>query len=84
MPLVRSLASKRYTYIIAVILLLSEIMPIYSYYILKGLVYIIIMAPLSRQLSSYTKYTKLNMHLSCDVKSVSNAKYTFLIHFYVL
>jgi hypothetical protein len=45
MPSVRSLASKCYTYIIAVILLLSEIMPIYSCYTKKKLVYIIIAAP---------------------------------------
>ena len=45
MPLIRSLASKRYTYIIAVILLLGEIMPTYSRYAEKKLVYIIIIAP---------------------------------------
>ena len=41
-PFIRSLASKHYTYTIAVIFLLSEIMPIYSCYIKKKLVYIII------------------------------------------
>ena len=46
MPSIRFLASKRYAYIVAVIFLLSEIMPTYSCYVLKGLVYIIIMAPL--------------------------------------
>ena len=77
MPLIRSLAFKRTAYyfkLIAVILLLNKIMPTYSYYIEKGLVYIIIMAPLSHQPSSYTKYTKSNMRSSCDVKSMSNAK----------
>ena len=47
MPSVRSLAFKYFTYyskLVAIILLLSEIMPIYSYYIEKGLVYIIITA----------------------------------------
>ena len=48
MPLIRSLASKRRTYIVAVILLLGEIMPTCSYYVLKGLIYIIIIALLGR------------------------------------
>ena len=84
MPLVRFLASKCYTYIVAVILLLSEIMPTYFYCVLKGLVYIIIIAPLGHQPSFYTKCTKLNMRLSCNIKSVSNTKYIFLIHSCVL
>ena len=49
MPFIRSLVSKRTTYcfkLVAVILLLSKIMPTYSYYMEKGLVYIIIIAPL--------------------------------------
>ena len=46
MPFVRSLVSKRYAYIIAIILLFSKIMPTYSRCVLKGLVYIIIIAPL--------------------------------------
>ena len=46
MPPIRSSASKRRAYVVAVILLLSEIMPTYSYYVLKGLVYIAIIAPL--------------------------------------
>ena len=79
MPPIRSSAFKRCTYIIAVIFLLSKIIPTYSRCVLKGLVYIIIMAPLGRQPSSYTKYTKLNICLSCDVRSVSNAKYMYLI-----
>ena len=45
-PLIRSLASKCYAYVVAIILLLSEIMPTYSCYVLKGLVYIIIITPL--------------------------------------
>ena len=75
MPSVRSLASKRYTYIIVVILLLSKIMPIYSRYTKKKLVYIIIIALFSRQPSSYIKYIKLNICLFCNVKSVLNTKY---------
>ena len=48
MPPIRSLASERRAYIIAVILLLGEIMPSYSYYEEKKLVYITIMAPFGR------------------------------------
>ena len=50
MPPVKSLASKRFAYyfkLVAVIFLLSEIIPIYSYCAEKGLVYIIIIAPSS-------------------------------------
>ena len=84
MPPVRSLISERCVYIVAVILLLSKIMPTYSCYVLKGLVCIAIIAPLSRQLFSYIKYTKLNIRSSYDIRLVSNAKYMFLIRFYVL
>ena len=84
MPFVRSLASKRCTYIVAVILLLSEIMPTCSRCILKGLVYIAIIAPLGCQPSSYAKYTKSNIRSSCNVRSVSNVKYAYFIYFYIL
>ena len=50
-PLVRFLVFKRTTYyfkLVAVILLLNKIMPTYSYYTEKGLVYIIIIAFLGR------------------------------------
>ena len=50
-------------------------MPTYSYYIEKELVYIVIIAFLGCQPSSYIKYTKLNIHSSYDVRLVSNAKY---------
>ena len=87
MPPIRSLVSKRAAYyfkLVAVILLLDKIMPTYSYYTEKGLVYIIIIAFLNRQPSSYIKYTKLNMRLSCNIKLVFNIKYTFLIRSYIL
>ena len=84
MPFIRSSASKYYVYIVTVILLLSEIIPTYFCCVLKGLVYIIIIAPLGHQPFSYTKYTKLNMCLSYDIKSVSNIKYAFLIYSYIL
>ena len=83
-PLIRFLVSKRYTYIVAIILLFSKIMPTYSRCVLKGLVYIIIIAPLGYQPFSYTKYTKLNICLFYNIKSVSNTKYAFFIHFYIL
>ena len=84
MPPIRSSASKRYAHVVAIILLLSEIMPTYSRYVLKGLVYIAIMAPSGRQPSSYTKCTKLNIRSSYDVRLVSNTKCVCLIHSYIL
>ena len=77
MSFVRSLASKYTAYyfkLVAIILLLGKIMPTYSYYAEKGLVYIIIIAPLGCQPSSYTKYTKLNIYLSYDIRLISNIK----------
>ena len=74
MPFIRFSASKYCAYTVAVILLLSEIMPSCSRCEEKKLVYITIIAPFSRQPSSYIKCTKLNMRLSCNVKSVSNTK----------
>ena len=71
--------SKRRAYIIAVILLFNKIMPTCSHYMLKRLVYIIIIAPLGCQPSFYTKYTKLNIRLSCDIRLVFNTKCICLI-----
>ena len=84
MSFVRSLASKRCACVVAVILLLGEIMPTYSCCVLKGLVCVIIMAPLGCQPFSYTECTKLNICLSCDVKLVFNTKYVCFICFCVL
>ena len=81
MTFIRSLASAYYAKLMAIIFLFSEIMPSYSYYKEKKLVYIIIIALFSRQPSFYIKYIKLNIYLSCNVKSVFNTKYTFLIYF---
>ena len=47
MPLIRSLVSKRCTCVVAIILLLSEIMPTCSRCVLKGLIYVAIIAFLS-------------------------------------
>jgi hypothetical protein len=77
MPSVRSLVSKCLAYcskLVAVILSLSEIMPSYSCCEEKGLVYIMLIAPFSHQPSSCSKYTALNMHLSCNIWLVSDAK----------
>ena len=75
MPPIRSSVSERRAYIIAVIFLLSEIMPSCSCCEEKKLVYIVIIAPFSRQLFFCIKCTKLNMRLSYNVKLVSNTKY---------
>ena len=48
MPPIRSSTLERYTYIVAIIFLLGEIMPTYSRCVLKGLVYITIIVPSSR------------------------------------
>ena len=61
MPPIRSSAFERCAYIVTIIFLLSEIMPTCSRCVLKGLVYIIIIALSSRQLSSCTKRTKSNI-----------------------
>ena len=75
MPPVRFLASKRCIYIVAVIFLLGEIMPIYSCCAKKKLVYVIIIAPFGRQPFSYLKCTKLNIYLSCNIRSVLDTEY---------
>ena len=76
MPPTRSTASSRRLALILTILLLSKIIPSYSRYSKKGLLYITIASPSGRQSSSYTKYIKANIRSSCNVRSVSNTKYT--------
>ena len=78
MLFIRFSVSKHCAYIVAVILFLGEIMPFCSCCEEKKLVYIIIAALFGRQPSSYIKYTKLNMYLSCNVKSVFNTEYMFI------
>jgi len=61
---------------IAAILSLSKIIPsLYSRYLKKGLVYITLVNPSSRQPSSYLECTKANIRLFYNVRSVSNTKY---------
>ena len=84
MPPVRSLAFKRVAYcfkLVAVILLLGEIIFTYSYYTEKGLVCITIITLSSRQSSFCVKCIKLNIRLSYNIRSVSNAKYIFFARF---
>ena len=83
-PFIKSLVFKRYARVVAVILLLSKIMPTYSYYILKGLVYIIIITLSNRQPFLYTKYTKLNIRLFYNIRLVSNTKYIYFMRSYFL
>ena len=84
MPLIRFLVSEHRACVVAVILLLGKIMPTYSYCVLKGLVYIIIIALLGRQPFSYIKCIKLNMRLSYNVRLVFNTKCIFLMRSYIL
>ena len=75
MPFIRSLVSKCRAYIVLVILLFGKIIPIYLRCAKKKLVYIIIIAPFSHQLSFYLECTKSNIYLSCNIKLVLDAKY---------
>ena len=82
MPPIRSSASGRYNKLITLIISISKVMPSYSCYIKKGLVYIIIAAFFGRQPSSYAECTKVNMCSSCNIYSVFNAKYVCLLTLY--
>ena len=86
MPPIRSLASVCYILLATSISLNSKIMSPYSYYAKKGLVYITITVFSNCQPSFYIKCTKLNMCLSCNIKSVSNAEciFVFLYNIYSL
>ena len=81
MPPIRFSAFKYCALLTTFISLNGEIISPCSCYIKKGLVYIAIMEPFSRQLFFYIKYIKLNMHLSYDIRLVFNAKYAYLIYF---
>ena len=79
MPPIRPPLPNCYNWLVTTILSLGIVMPSYSYYAEKKLVYIAIASPSGRQPSSYTKCTKLNIRLPCNIQSVSNAKYTRLV-----
>ena len=81
MSFIKSLISKCCAYIVALILLLGVIIPIYFYYMEKKLVCVIIVAFSNCQPSFYSKYIKLNIYSSYNVKLVSNTKYAFFIYF---
>ena len=66
------------------IFLLGEIMPLYSHYMEKKLVYIIIIVLSSYQPSFYIKYIKSNIYLSYDIKTMSNTEYLYLMRLYSL
>ena len=79
MPPIRSSASIRRARVVSTILSLSKVIPTYSRYSKKKLVYIAIASPSSRQPSSYAKYIRANIRSSYNVRSVSNTKYTRLL-----
>ena len=73
--------SKHCTLLTISISLNREITSPCSYYIKKGLVYIIIIDSFSCQPSFYTKYTKLNTCTSCNMRSVLLNKCMFFTYF---
>ena len=75
MPPIRSSTSKRCTLLTASISLDKEIISPYSRYTKKGLIYVTITNPFSRQSSSYTKCTKSNTCILYNIRSVSLNKY---------
>ena len=81
MPPIRSPASECCTLLAVSISLDGEIMNPYSYYIKKGLVCIIIIDPFGCQPSFYTKYTKLNTCVLCNMRLVFFNKYIIYIYF---
>jgi len=67
------------SFLFAFILLSSEVILLYSRCLKKGLIYVAIAAPSSRQPSSCSKCTSINIQSSYDVRLVSNVKYIFYI-----
>ena len=85
MPPIRLSTSKRRAFLAISISLNGEIISPCSYYAKKGLVYIIITNPFSRQPSFYTKCTKLNTYILYNIRLVSFNKCTFpyYTHYYI-
>ena len=81
MPAVRLTVSKYCTLFTSSITLNGEIMSPCSYYLKKGLVYIIIINLSSYQSSFYSKCIKLNTCISYNIRSVPFNKYIFLTCF---
>jgi len=59
--------AQRYTYTVTFLFLSNKVILLYSRCEKKGLIYIAITAPSSRQPSFYIKCTKSNIRLSCDI-----------------
>jgi hypothetical protein len=74
--------SEHHVLLVTLILLNSEIINPYSYYLKKGLVYIALAAPFSCQPSFYLKYTKVNTQLLYNIYSVPLNEYTSLTVYY--
>ena len=81
MLFIRSFTSKRRALLSISIFFNGEIISLYSSCAKKGLVYIAIIFPFSRQPSSYLKCTKANTHSIYDVRSVPLNKYIFLCYY---
>ena len=62
-------------YIVALILLTRIVIGPCSRYLEKGLIYVAIVAPSSRQPSSYSKCTKSNVYSCYDIRVVSDSEY---------
>jgi len=74
------LQTQRRAYTIAFILSSSKVIPLCSRCLKKRLVYVTIAALSSCQPSFYSKCTSINIQLSYNICSVSNAKYIFYVH----
>ena len=79
----RSFTLKRYTLLTISISLNKEIISPYSCYIKKGLIYIIIISPFNRQPSLCSEYTKANIYLLYNMRSVPlNKNFYYYIYLY--
>ena len=81
MPPIKSTMSERCALRAISISLNREIISPCSRYVKKGLVYIIIINPFSRQPFSCTECTKLNTCALCNMRSVSLNKCIFFTYF---
>ena len=80
MPFIKFSAFKRRALLATSISFNGEIISPCSRYIKKGLVYIVIISLFSCQSFSYFKYTKANIYLLYNVRSVSFNKYRCLYY----
>jgi hypothetical protein len=85
MPFIKSIVFKCCALLTTYISLNGEIISLCSYCIKKGLVYITLIAPFSRQPSFYSGCIKANTYLLYDVYSVPLNKCIYLtVHYYTL